>query len=204
MPDFIDADTDPDGVDAALGLGDPDGKPDDEQDPDTDADNGDDEGDGEDELTLADLAEQLAEQRRVIASLKRELAQRRVQSKAEPKGKATDQGDALTVEQAREQGREEARLEAGLELAGASIRAALVGIVPEGDLDDFVDDLRLDRYVGEDGKPDRDAIKALRDRQAKITRRKAPAKTGHGRQNGAPAAKSNGELFSDAMSAAGF
>lgn len=205
----IDADTDPDGVSAALGLDDAESD-DDEQDPDEvdETDEGDDE-DEDDEPTLAELAAAIAELRRDNAKLKREAAAARVKAKATPpasKGKATDSSDdGETVEQAAERGREEARLELGLERAGDRIRAALTGIIPENDLDDFVDDLRLERYVDEDGKPDGDAIKALKDRQAKITRRTKPGgrSVGHARQGGGSTAKSKNDVMGDVLTSLG-
>jgi hypothetical protein len=80
---------------------------------------------------------------------------------------------------------------------------ALTGIIPENDLDDYIDDLRLERYVDENGKPDTDAIKALKDRQAKITRRKAGGRVGHARQGGGSAAKSKGDIMSETLTSLG-
>lgn len=203
MPEtMISADDDPKGVSAALGLDD--AERDDEQDPDEvdETDEGDDE---DDEPTLADVLAELRDLKRSNAQLKREAAQARVKAKASSKGKATDSdSDTETVEQAAERGREEARLELGLERAGDRIRAALTGIIPETDLDDFVDDLRLERYVDEDGKPDVDAIKALKDRQAKITRRKASGRSvGHARQGGGSGATSKADLMGNVMNSLG-
>lgn len=201
----IDADTDPDGVSAALGLDDaePD---DDEQDPD-EVDETDEGDDDEDDDPIEALRAELREQKRTIARLTREAAAKRVKDKTSQasKGKATDSSDdGETVEQAAERGREEARLELGLERAGDRIRAALTGIIPENDLDDFVDDLRLERYVDEDGKPDGDAIKALKDRQAKITRRKAGGRSvGHARQGGGSTSKSKSEVMGDVLTSLG-
>jgi hypothetical protein len=201
---LVDADTDPDGVSAALGLDDaPEGEDtDDEQDPDEvdETDEGDD-----DEPTLADVLAELRELKRSNAQLKREAAERRVAGKTESKGTtSSSDSDGETVEQALARGREEARAEYGLELAGASIRAALTGVIPENDLDDFVDDLRLDRYVGEDGKPDRDAIAALKDRQAKITRRRpAGRNVGHARQGSGSGEKSKGDIMAETLTSLG-
>lgn len=203
----IDADTDPDGVSAALGLDDAESD-DDEQDPDEvdETDEGDDE-DEDDEPTLAELAAAIAELKRDNAKLKREAAAARVKAKATPSkvAPATDSTDGETVEQAAERGREEARLELGLERAGDRIRAALTGIIPENDLDEFVDDLRLERYVDEDGKPDTDAIKALKDRQVKITRRTKPGgrSVGHARQGGGSTAKSKNDVMGDVLTSLG-
>jgi hypothetical protein len=199
----IDADRDPDGVSAALGLDDaPD---DDEQDPD-EVDETDEGGDDEDdEPTLAELAAAIAELKRDNAKLKREAAAARVKAKTtttKPTGEAaSDSGEGETPEQAAQRGRDEARLELGLELAGERIRTALAGIVPENDLDDFVDDLRLERYVTDEGKPDNDAIKALKERQAKITRR--TARVGHARQGGGSTVKSKSDVMGDTLTALG-
>lgn len=196
----IDADLDPDGVSAALGLGD---APDDEQDT-SEVDEVDEDEDEDDGPTLEELAASIAELKRDNAKLKREAAAARVKAKTTPAaGTASEaSGDTETVEQAAQRGRDEARLEYGLELAGASIRAALVGIIPETELDDFVEDVRLERYVGDDGKPDADAIKALKERQAKITRRRT-VRSGNGRNGAAPSTKSKGDLLNDTLGALG-
>lgn len=208
----IDADTADDGdISNALGLDD---APDDDDDlDDDDTDDGDDDDEDEDD-PLEALRAELREQKRTIARLTREAAAARVAGKGRASsaagaasgegGNASEGGnDGETVEQALERGKEEARLELGLERAGDRIRAALTGIVPDADLDDFVDDLRLERYVDEDGQPDADAIKALRIREAKRTRRRT-SNVGHGRQgSGGVQKKSKGDLMGDTMTALG-
>jgi hypothetical protein len=57
--------------------------------------------------------------------------------------------------------------------ARAEVKAALAGVVDNPDA--IVDDLNLARFVDSDGDVDADAVKALRDKYAAFSGRRAPA-----------------------------
>jgi hypothetical protein len=70
----------------------------------------------------------------------------------------SDQEKAVAA--ARDEGRTQALKEAGERLAAAEIRAALTGVV--ADPSAIVEDLALDRYVGDDGQVDGEAVEKLK------------------------------------------
>ena len=174
-------------VAAALGVGDAE-----EQDQQ-------DEGSEDQESEEQEVGAELAELRKELAKLRREAAERRVrdrQAKAVVKVE-----DSSEVEAAKEAGREEARAEAGIELATDAVRAALTGIIPDDDLDDFVDELNISRVTTDDHKPDREAIASLKARQSKLTgARKNTAKVNHGRSGNGSSTKSTKQQFEETMS----
>lgn len=105
---------------------------------------------------------------------------KRDQDKAR-KAALSDQERAL--EQAREEGFLSAKREYSESLAAAEIKAALAGIVE--DPDEIIDDLKLSKYVGDDGSIDREAVESLRAKYQNLLGKKAPApapKVGHGRR----------------------
>lgn len=176
----------------ALGLG-----PDDDQ---HDDEAGDSEGSEGQEAEGNDDGEDVAALKRQIATLKREAAERRIRER-EAKRQTVDKTDSSAeVEAARKAGREEALQEVGVRLAGAEVRAALKGIVPDDQVASIVEDLNISRYVGDDGEPDMDAIGTLRDKIAALAggRRKTPG-ANHGRQGGGTSKKSNAEQFAEAL-----
>lgn len=80
------------------------------------------------------------------------------------KANQTDQEKA--IEAAKDEGRKSALTEAGQRLAGAEIKAALSGVVPDPKA--IVEDLNLAKYVNDDGEVDEDAVKALREKYAAL------------------------------------
>lgn len=143
-----------------------------------------------------EVGAELEKLRKENARLRRESAERRLREKRAAKAnKASESGN--DIEAAREAGREEARAEHGIELTEARIRAALTGVVPDERLDEFVEDLNISRYVGDDHKPDLEAIAALKDRQASLLGMRKTTKVSHGRQGGGASKKSNADQFAD-------
>lgn len=74
--------------------------------------------------------------------------------------KATQTDTEKAVSEAEERGRQAARVEAAERLAGAEIKAALAGIVPEPAT--IVEDLKLAKYLTEDGEVDDEKVAALK------------------------------------------
>jgi hypothetical protein len=174
-------------VAAALGVGEPD-----EQD----------EGSADQESEDNEVVAELATLRRELATLRREAAARRVADKERAaKANSATTPDAPDIEAARKAGREEAQQEYGIRLASAEVRTALTGIVPEDRLGEVVEDLNLARYVGEDGEPDADAIKALREKYQSLLgpARKTTAKVNHGRSGSGQTAKSAQQQFEETI-----
>jgi len=149
----------------------------------------------EDQESDEEVRAELAELKRELARLRRENAAARIQQKQKP---AAADSESTDVEAAREAGREEARAEHGIELATEAVRAALTGVIPDGDLDEFVDELNIARFVTDEHKPDRDAIASLKARQSKLLGRKT-TKVSHGRQGSGTAKKSNAEQFGELL-----
>lgn len=174
-------------VAAALGIGD-----DQEQDQQ-------DEGNEDQESDEQEVGAELDRMRREIATLRREAAERRVRDKAAAKASSTTP-ESTDVEAARRAGREEAQQEYGIRLASAEVRTALTGVVPEDKLSEIVEDLNLARYVGDDGEPDADAIKALREKyRSLLGARKPAAKVNHGRSGNGQTSRSVQQQFEDTM-----
>ena len=134
-----------------------------------------------------------------IRKLRRESAANRVKAKQVKATQNEADKSSTDVEAAREAGREEARAEHGIELATEAVRAALTGVIPEDDLDEFVDELNIARFVTDEHKPDRDAIASLKARQAKLAGGTRKAKVSHGRQGSANSQKSNADQFGEIM-----
>jgi hypothetical protein len=88
-------------------------------------------------------------------------------------------------------------MESGVRLAGAEVRAALAPAMTEEQIEDVIDDLNLSKFVTDDGDVDREAVKHLRDKFVSILGKKTPTRPGHGQRAGAPAQKSNADLFGD-------
>ncbi|MCL2585995.1 MAG: hypothetical protein FWE35_26470 [Streptosporangiales bacterium] len=129
-----------------------------QQDPGTDAQDqtGDKPPDDVKELRAA-----LASMRKERVALQRQLddLQRQSMSDAEK-----------AIAEAREQGRTEAATEAGKRIAAAEFRTAAAGKL--SDPDAALEMLDLSRFIGDDGEPDRDAIKQAVER---LTPAAAPA-----------------------------
>lgn len=181
---------------AALGVGQDAGNPPPETPPDAQ------DGDGDvDEVEFEDLPEKwrteiadLRRQKRAYQAATQKAAQQ-ARKAAAPKPPAEED---LTAAQQR--GREEARLEYGMELASAKVEAALKGIVPDSQIEDVIEDLNLARYVGEDGKPDAEAIASLADKYKTLVGiRKRSTQVNHGKQGSTPTQKSTGEQFAEAL-----
>ena len=151
---------------------------------------------GQDQESEEVGAEELAELRREVAKLRREAAERRVREK-QAKAKQPAEGSSTDIEAAREAGREEARAENGIELTTEAVRAALTGIIPDADLDEFVDELNISRFVTDEHKPDREAIAALKARQARLSGARKTARVNHGRSATTGGSKSVQQQFED-------
>ena len=156
----------------------------------------------EQEVAFEDLPQKTQDE---IRKLRRENAALRVKSRQAAKKTTTESDEKVStdVEAAREAGREEARAEHGIELTEARVRAALTGVIPDDRLDEFVEDLNISRYVGDDHKPDLDAIAALKDRQASLLGGSRKTRSSNGRASGGKTQKSNAEQFGDALRTAG-
>lgn len=174
-------------VAAALGVGEVDEQ--DEQ-----------EGSADQESEENEVVAELATLKRELATLRREAAARRVADKERAKT-ASSAPDPTDVDAARKAGFEEARQEYGIRLASAEVRTALTGVVPEDRLTEVVEDLNLARYVGDDGEPDAEAIKTLREKyQALIgPARKTTAKVNHGRSGSGQSSKSARQQFEETL-----
>jgi hypothetical protein len=151
------------------------------------------------DVPLEDLPEQWQEE---VRRLRRENAQQRVARRDAARAPKDEGGDdkapsAQALRAAEERGRQAARLETGVRLAGAEVRAALAGNLSEQQIEDVVDDLNLSRFVTDDGDVDREAVKHLRDKFVSILGKKPTPRPGHANRNGAPAQKSNADLFGD-------
>jgi hypothetical protein len=138
-----------------------------------------------------------------VRRLRRENATQRVARRDAQRG-TREQGDgedkapsAQAIRAAEERGRKAAQLENGVRLAGAEIRASLVGAMTEDQATDIIDDLDLSRYVTDEGDVDREAVKHLRDKFVSILGKKTTPRPGHGQRQGAPSQKSNADLFGD-------
>lgn len=129
-----------------------------------------------------------AELQAEIARLRKEAASYRIKARdARKAAKTAVTPPAETdVKAAEERGRESARMEYGVKLAGAEVRAALAGVVPDEQITDIVDDLNLTRYVGDDGDVDAEAIKSLRDKYTALLGTRKTPKVNHGK-TGSPA-----------------
>lgn len=189
MPDTIDAGTASDAeVAAALGVDEVD---DEQQEQDTE-----DKGQEPEEISFEDLPkktqDEIRSQRRELAALRIKL--RELQKGSEKKTEATDD-----VEAARVAGREEARAEFGVQLTTEAVRAALTGVIPDDDLDEFVDELNISRFVTDDNQPDRDAIASLKARQVKLTGARRNARVSHGRSGNGTGSKSVQQLGEEAL-----
>ena len=172
-------------VAAALGLG---------EDVETEeVDDGQEDTDQEsEEVAFEDLPQKTQDE---IRKLRRENAALRVKTR-EARKTAKTADSSSDVEAAREAGREEARAEHGVELATEAIRAALTGVISDEDLDEFVDELNIARFVTDEHKPDRDAIAALKARQARLTgAAKRKTSVQNGRQGSGAGKKSNADEF---------
>lgn len=175
-------------VAAALGVGNPD-----VEEQDTEQDTEDQEST---EVEFEDLPKTWQDE---IRKLRRENAANRVKAKQVKAAVNEADSKSTDVEAAREAGREEARAEHGIELATEAVRAALTGVIPEDDLDEFVDELNIARFVTDEHKPDRDAIASLKARQTKLTGVRKTSKVNHGRQGGGATKKSNADQFADVL-----
>lgn len=102
------------------------------------------------------------------------------------------------IADARDEGKSEATKAAGERLAAAEIRAALTNLVP--DPAGIVEDLNLGKYVGDDGEPDQDAIKALASKYAALGVNKKPSGVPGGPRGDAKA-PSLDEAYAAAMAA---
>lgn len=156
------------------------------------------EGSEDQESDEQEVGAELDRMRREIATLRREAAERRVRDKAAAKANSTAP-EATDVEAARRAGREEAQQEYGIRLASAEVRTALTGVVPEDKLSEIVEDLNLARYVGDDGEPDTDAIKALREKYRSLLGARKTAKVSHGRSGNGQTSRSVQQQFEDTM-----
>lgn len=116
------------------------------------ADDGGDQGDQGDQLGDAGKRALAAERKARADAEKRAKAAEAELDKAR-KAQMTDQEKAVEAAKA------EGRREAAMDVAAARIEAALTGVVKDPAA--IVEDLNLARYVGDDGKVDGDAIKAL-------------------------------------------
>lgn len=103
--------------------------------------------------------------------------------------RASSQTDAeKAVETAKAEGRQAAQLEFGQRLAGAEIKAALTGVVPNPA--EIVEDLNLAKYVTDDGEVDGEAVAALKKKYEGFARQGRPGPDlGQGRRGDAPAGK---------------
>jgi hypothetical protein len=142
-----------------------------------------------------------------VRRLRRENASQRV-ARRDAQRSTQQQGDgeapsAQAIRAAEERGRKAAQLENGVRLAGAEIRAALVGAMTEEQVTDIIDDLNLSRYVTDEGEVDREAVTHLRDKFTSILGKKTTPRPGHGQRQGAPSQKSNADLFGDWLNSAG-
>lgn len=187
MPDTIDAGTASDAeVAAALGV----------EEVDDEQQGTEDEGQEPEEISFEDLPkktqDEIRSQRRELAALRIKL--RELQKGSEKKTEATDD-----VEAARVAGREEARAEFGVQLTTEAVRAALTGVIPDDDLDEFVDELNISRFVTDDNQPDRDAIASLKARQVKLTGARRNARVSHGRSGSGTGSKSVQQLGEEAL-----
>jgi hypothetical protein len=138
-----------------------------------------------------------------VRRLRRENATQRV-ARRDAQRSTREQGDgedkapsAQALRAAEDRGRKAALLESGVRLAGAEIRASLVGAMTEDQATDIIDDLDLSRYVTDEGDVDREAVKHLRDKFVSILGKKTTPRPGHGQRQGAPSQKSNADLFGD-------
>jgi len=179
-------------VAAALGIG---------EDVETDEVETDDEQDADqesEEVAFEDLPQKTQDE---IRKLRRENAALRVKTRAARQTEKKAEGSS-DVEAAREAGREEARAEHGVELATEAIRAALAGVISDDDLEEFVDELNIARFVTDEHKPDREAIASLKARQARLTgAAKRKTSVQNGRQGSGAGKKSNADEFADFLSA---
>lgn len=147
--------------------------------------------------------------REEIRRLRRENAAQRVARRDATKTPSAGDNDApaapsaQALRAAENRGKESARMEYGVRLAGAEVRAALTGLLPDEQIADVVEDINLSRFVLDDGEVDRDLVKALRDKYASIIGKKSVAKVGHGQRNGAPTQKSNADKFGDWLATTG-
>lgn len=99
--------------------------------------------------------------------------------------KANQSEQEKAIDAARDEGRKEASVAAGERLAAAEIRAALKGLVPDPKA--IVEDLNLNRYVGDDGEVDEKAVKALAEKYAALGgNRKTPSFDGGAKDGDAP------------------
>lgn len=142
---------------------------------------------------LPDWAQKTIKDLRSEAAANRVKAREKARKAAETKS-AADPKDLTAAE---ERGREAARLEYGIRLAGAEVKAALVGVIPDDRIEDVIDDLNLSRYVGDDGEVDTEAVKALRDKYAALVNNRKTTKVNHGRTGTAPSTKSTADQFAD-------
>lgn len=134
-----------------------------------------------------------------LATLRRENAERRVKDRQRQTQAKSEAEGSTDIAAAREAGREEARAENGIELTTEAVRAALTGIIPDDDLDEFVDELNISRFVTDDHRPDRDAIAGLKARQSKLVGARKTAKVNHGRSGNGQSSKSVQQQFEDTM-----
>jgi hypothetical protein len=187
--DVVDADTaSEDEIRGALGVGEP-------KDNEGEPEQGD---EGQEPSKLEDLPDWAQQE---IKNLRREAANQRVKArekarKAQTQTPAVEPKDLTAAE---ERGRESARLEYGIRLAGAEVKAALAGVVPDDKITEIVDELNLARYVGDDGEVDEDAIKVLRDRYTALLGTKRTPRVSHGKTGTAPSTKTTADQFADTL-----
>jgi hypothetical protein len=105
-----------------------------------------------------ELRTTLAAERKARVGLEKQLAELQKKSMSDADKAIAD---------AREEGRTEARTEASRRIAAVEFRAAAHGKL--ADPDAALELLDLGRLVGDDGEPDRDAIKAVIDRLAPVS-----------------------------------
>jgi hypothetical protein len=94
--------------------------------------------------------------------------------------------------EAEERGRKAALAEHGQKLAGAEIKAALAGVVPDPKA--IVEDLNLAKYVTDDGEVDEDAVKALREKYLALAKPGKPSGSADGGSRGDDKSKRAGSI----------
>lgn len=167
------------------------------------------EGEGDEEESLEDSFEKLSQSwQDEIKRLRKESGDRRTKIKQLEKqiNGGEKQTPAAELEQAKNEGRAEAKQEYGAKLAGAEVRAALKGVVPDGRIKSLVARLNLTSLLDDEGEVDADAVADVRESVvALVGTRRSTTRSGNGRNTSTGAkSKTPADQFADAMTAAGF
>lgn len=141
---------------------------------------------------------QIKQLRKEMSDLKYEAGRRRIEAREASKAAKGAEVSPKDLKAAEERGREAARMEYGVRLAGAEVRASLADVVPNDQINSFVTNLDLARFVDEDGGVDQDLIKELREQVVSLLGTRKTPRVNHG-STSKPGQKSKADMLGEVL-----